>query len=78
MSSFGANPPPGMEWRIGKTAATIVFVQEAEIALLNLELTSAEAYQLQAKIDRMKSGDESLDEEQAVDDWLERLRDHYP
>lgn len=29
----GALPPPGLEWQMGKTAASILFVREAENAM---------------------------------------------
>jgi len=78
MGSFGANPPPGMAWQIGKTAATIRFVNEAEASFLNRDMTPTELYQLKAMIDRLKDGTEGLEDWDTVDTWLERLRDHYP
>jgi len=30
---MGALPPPGLEWQMGKTAASIFFVKEAESAI---------------------------------------------
>ena len=79
MSSSGANPPPGQEWQIGKTAATIKFVLEAEVEMVRRpDMTNGEGYTLLMLVERLKSGEESLDEEESVDTWLERLRDHYP
>lgn len=76
MSSF---PPPGQEWQIGKTDATIKFVLEAEVEMYRRpDMTNGEGYTLLMLVERLKSGEESLLEEETVDDWLERLRDHYP
>ncbi len=74
----GALPPPGLEWQEGKTAATIRFVNEAEAALDRADLTDDEKYILRHTIEFMKRGDEALTDWETVDDWLERLRDHYP
>lgn len=79
MSPSGANPPPGQEWQTGKTAATIKFVLEAEVEMYRRpDMTNGEGYVLLQLVERLKSGEESLDEEETVDQWLERLRDHYP
>jgi hypothetical protein len=64
---------------IGKTAATVKFVRDAEaVVAAGSDLTETETYQLGAKIERLKDGSESLEEFETVDDWLERLRDHHP
>jgi hypothetical protein len=72
--------PLEIAWQVGKTGPTVAFVKEAERRMTGRgsDLTSTEEYQLRAKIDRLKAGDESCDETDTVDDWLERLRDHYP
>jgi hypothetical protein len=79
-NGWGALPSIDQAWQLGKTDATVTFVKEAEARLKarTSELTETEAYQLSAKIDRLKDGDESLDDSDTVDDWLDRLRDHYP
>jgi hypothetical protein len=77
--SFGALPPPEFAWQMGKTVATLDFVREAEQALATrTDLDDGERYQLQAAIDRMKEGSEEPRDDDTVDAWLERLRDHYP
>ena len=79
MSSFGANPPPDKAWQIGKTAATIDFVSAAEDALAtSSDLTEVEAYQLRTHVEMLKEGQTALEEFETVDEWLDRLRDHYP
>jgi len=79
MSSFGAKPPAGQEWQIGKTAATIKFVLEAEVEMYQRpDMTNGEGYTLLMLVERLKNGEESLEEFETVDEWLERLRDHYP
>lgn len=50
---LGAAFPPGMEWQIGKTAASISFVKDCEIYLQ----THPEAEEkLRPKIDAVKDG----------------------
>ncbi len=79
MSSFGSHPPPGKEWQIDKTAATLDFIRRAEQALATqADLEPDEKYKLEAKIERLKDGSESLDDGETLDGWLDRLRDHYP
>lgn len=76
MSSF---PPTGKEWMEGKTAATVRFVEEAEAALeTRADLDEGEVYQLQTHVEMLKEGQTALVEFETLDDWLERLRDHYP
>ena len=75
---YGAQPPPELAWQIGKTVATLDFVREAEQALAGTELEPDETYKLEAKIERLKDGSESLEDDETLDVWLERLRDHYP
>ncbi|HJV32742.1 MAG TPA: hypothetical protein VJ694_01825 [Patescibacteria group bacterium] len=72
-------PPLTKEWMDGKTQATVRFVLEAEHALSTGRPISAdEGAMLRSTIERMKIGQESLETFEAVDDWLERLRDHHP
>ena len=76
---FGAMPPPGLEWQIGKTAAAIDFVNEAESAFLTrTDLTEREAQALRTYVRMLKDGHASLNERETLDGWLERLRDHHP
>jgi len=53
--AFGALPPPEMEWQEGRTAASIVFVNQAERTVLLL----------QSKIEEVKS------KKLELTDWLE-------
>jgi len=63
----------------GKNPATVRFVQDAEHALnARSDIDENEKYALRAKIERLKADEESCDETDTLDDWLERLRDHYP
>jgi|GEM_PF-3760362 len=75
---FGALPPPDLAWQMGKTVATLDFVREAEQALAGTDIEPDEKYKLEAKIGRLKDGSESLEDDETVTVWLERLRDHYP
>jgi hypothetical protein len=74
----GALAPPDMKWQNGKTVATIAFVNEAEAMMLVAELNDAERRQLQARIWRLKRGDETLTESETFAEWLAQLRDHHP
>lgn len=60
---FGALLPPGMEWQIGKTAASIAFVNETETFLRICEdVHNSEL--LRAAVEKVKSG------ELVLEDWL--------
>ena len=75
----GAFPPPGKEWMIGKTLASVRFVDEAEAALATRDdIDEREKYVLRTLVQAMKDGQAILQDFESVDDWLERLRDHYP
>jgi len=78
-NGWGALPPTPHAWQIDKTAATIAFVKEAEAAFTTRsDLTETEAYQLRTHVEMLKEGQTSLIEFETVDEWLDRLRDHYP
>ncbi|HTK60328.1 MAG TPA: hypothetical protein VL283_03960 [Candidatus Baltobacteraceae bacterium] len=63
----------------GKTAATVKFVRDAEAVIASMtDITEGEAYTLRTTVEMMKEGQTSLEEFETVDEWLERLRDHYP
>ena len=67
------------DWRKDKTAATIAFVEEAEVEMYRRpDMTNGEGYTLLLYVDLLRSGDASLKEPETVEAWLERLRDHYP
>lgn len=61
--AFGALPPEGQEWTIGKTAASINFVHAAEKYLETCN-NEEDAGRLKEKINRIKNGKEVLT------DWL--------
>ncbi len=52
---FGALPPPGMEWQIGKTAASIRFVNDTERFLETCQDTH-KAELLREAIRQVKNG----------------------
>jgi hypothetical protein len=79
LPGFGASPPPGAGWQIGKTAATIRFVNEAEVEMYHRpDMTNGEAFHLLKLVDRLKSGAESMTAFETVDEWLQRLRNRHP
>lgn len=60
---FDALPPPGLEWQIGKTAASIDFVNSAEVFLQTCQ-DEKKADSLLKAIQKVKDG--SL----VLQDWL--------
>jgi len=71
---FGALPPPGMEWQIGKTVASIRFVNGTEVFLETCQDTD-KAELLREAILKVKNG------ELVLYDWLtpeEYLDQHAP
>lgn len=78
-SDDGLRPPPEHAWQIGKTAATIRFVHDANAFIeYGGPLSPQESRLLHATIERMKNGQEVLNDFETVEQWLERLRDHHP
>lgn len=73
----GANPPQQSGWQVGKTAASIAFVNEAE-AGGPFAMSDREWQLLDAMVKRLKNGSESLTDFQTVSNWLDRLQNHYP
>lgn len=61
--------PPYRDWRIGKTLATIVFVNTAEAFLLTCYDPDV-SMRLQLEIDRIKLGEVSLREFRSVEEFL--------
>ncbi len=59
--AHGALPPDQFAWQVGKTAASICYVNQAE-RLLAETLVSADpaAQRLRERVDRVKSGDEAV------------------
>jgi hypothetical protein len=65
----GANPPPGQEWQIGKTAASIAFVGASESYLQGCgdpQVTNA----LRDAIERVKRGELTLDQALTPEEYL--------
>ena len=60
MPAFGAMPPPGREWEMGKTAASICFVHDGEAILAESALSSETAQRLRDRVERVKRGDEVI------------------
>lgn len=54
--AFGALPPPGREWEMGKTAAAIRFVHDAEAILSESSLSSETSQRLRDWAEQVKSG----------------------
>jgi hypothetical protein len=54
---YGAMPPPGKEWTIGKTAGAISFVGDAEAILAESKLSSETAQRLRDWVERVKAGE---------------------
>lgn len=57
---MGALPPPGSEWVVGKTAASIRFIGDAERILSESKLSSETAQQVRDRIERVKRGEEII------------------
>ncbi|MBI2473516.1 hypothetical protein HYV70_03120 [Candidatus Uhrbacteria bacterium] len=57
----GTNPPPGMEWEIGKTAASITFYHKAE-AYLNVCKDDEEIVILQKVMEEVKNGTRTMNQ----------------
>lgn len=60
--AFGALPPPGREWEVGKTAASICFVHDAEAILAESKLSSETAQRVRDRVERVRAGDEVITE----------------
>ncbi|MEK7603541.1 MAG: hypothetical protein AAB461_00260 [Patescibacteria group bacterium] len=68
---FGALPPPGIEWQIGKTAASISFVGNAE-AFLKTCRDEQKSRLLSEVIKKVKGGSVVLQEWLAVEEYLDK------
>jgi hypothetical protein len=73
---LGARPPKGMEWVLGKTAATVSFVREAERFLDMCPpdrwgYPEAAVELLKKRVEELKSGDAVLFDRQDVAEFLE-------
>ena len=58
--TLGARPPPGAEWQMGKTAASICFVGDAERILAESKLSSETAQRLRDRVEKIKRGEEVI------------------
>jgi hypothetical protein len=74
MHKTDAIAPPHLQWTMGKTAATIRFVKDAEGTIDKNEfLGERERTQLRSRIAALKSGDKA-DDFETVDSWLAAQR----
>lgn len=71
MSRFGALPPPSLEWQLGKTAASILFVNDAEIFISTCQ-DEKKIELLHAAIKDVKSGQLVLREWLTPEKYLEQ------
>ncbi len=65
---FGACPPEGFEWQLGKTAATIRFVGEAESKLSTLD--ESLRFKLMNHVRKLKTGEEKFTKFTTIDEFL--------
>lgn len=72
IKKFDALPPPGVEWQIGKTAASISFVNDAERYIAKRSNLLDEIKQLKKAIQEIKKGKRVLDQRLTVEDFLAR------
>ncbi len=73
MNSFGANIPEDLKWQLGKTAATIKFVNEAEKYLNDCAksgINTSPIAALTVYIDLLKTGKEILYDWYTVSEFL--------
>jgi hypothetical protein len=68
---FGALPPPGVEWQIGKTAASISFVNDAERYIVGCN-NADEIERLKKAAQEVKEGKRVLDQWLTVEEFLAR------
>lgn len=69
MGKFGALPPPGAAWQIGKTAASISFVNNAE-AFLKTCQEEEKAEILRSAIQKVKDGSLVLQDLLTAEEYL--------
>ena len=70
--AYGALPPPGLEWQIGKTARAIKFVGKAEAILAESKLSSETAQRLRDWVERVKDGKELVDSDMSDQEIVTR------
>jgi len=68
---FGALPPPGAQWEIGKTAASISFVNDAERYIANCS-NADQADRLKKAVQEVKEGTKVLDQWLTAEEFLAR------
>ena len=70
-NKYGALPPPGLEWQVGKTAASISFVYDAEIFLKSCHDTKKTDLLL-AAIQQVKDGSLVFNEWTTPEEYLDK------
>lgn len=67
---LGANPPQGVEWQLGKTAASIKFVTDAENYLASGSATEDDQQLLGEAVAAVRSGERVLTQWVTVETFL--------
>ena len=65
----GANPPPGLEWQMGKMPAAIQFVRDAE-AYIQQNPHSPRSVVLRSMVADVKTGDMNADNYTSLEDFF--------
>ena len=68
---LGALPPPGMAWQMGKTAASITFVRNAELFLETCQ-DEEKSRLLREAIQKVKDGSIVLQEWLTAEEYLNK------
>jgi len=68
---FGALPPPGAQWEIGKTAASISFVNDAERYIAYCD-NAVEIERLKKAVEEVKEGRRVLNQWLTAEEFLAR------
>lgn len=68
---FGAILPPEQEWQRNKTAATILFVQEAERLLITSLLLPEQHSRLASFVLQLKHGETEVTDFSALDNFFD-------
>jgi hypothetical protein len=66
----GANPPPGVEWQLGKTAASIRFVNDAENFIASGNASEDDIQLLREAVSAVRSGERVLTQWVNVETFL--------
>lgn len=73
---FGAVLPPELEWQRNKTAATILFVQEAERLLISNLLLPEQHFRLSSFVMRVKHGEADVTDFSALDNFFDIKKEY--